>query len=151
MIDGVRVKALNVHCDERGRLMEILRSDDELFQGFGQVYLTTSYSGVVKAWHYHKKQTDHLVVVGGMARIALYDMREHSPTHGEVKEFFAGVHNPILVKVPPMVCHGYKCISEGEALIINVPTEVYDYKHPDEHRIPPYDPSIPFDWSRHDG
>jgi len=151
MIDGVCVKTLKVICDERGRLMEILRSDDDLFERFGQVYLTTAYPGVVKAWHYHHVQTDHLVVLRGMAKIALYDQREASPTHGEVNEFFVGEHNPILIKVPPMVCHGYKCISEHEVLVMNVPTELYKYDGPDEHRIPPQDPAIPYDWSRTDG
>ena len=60
MIAGVRTKQLTVHADERGRLMEILRRDDEVFVGFGQVYVTTVYPGIVKAWHYHKCQTDNL-------------------------------------------------------------------------------------------
>ena len=34
----------------------MLRSDDELFIKFGQVYMTTAYPGVVKAWHYHKNR-----------------------------------------------------------------------------------------------
>ena len=125
LIDGVCVKKLSVRCDERGRLMEILRSDDELFQRFGQVYLTTSYPGVVKAWHYHKKQTDHLVTINGMARIGLYDARKSSPTHDMVNDFFTGPHNPVLIKVPPMVFHGYKCIGEQEAMVLNIPTELY--------------------------
>ena len=41
MIEGVQVKKLRVIPDERGRLMEILRADDDIFLGFGQVYLTT--------------------------------------------------------------------------------------------------------------
>lgn len=151
MIDGVFIKPLTAHCDQRGRLMEILRSDDEIFERFGQVYLTTAYPGVVKAWHYHKKQTDHLVAISGMVRIGLYDMREDSPTFKQTLEVFAGDHNRVLVKVPPMVCHGYKCISEKEAMVLNVPTELYNYEEPDELRIAPDDPSIPFDWSRHDG
>ena len=151
LIDGVHIKKLSVHCDERGRLMEILRSDDELFQHFGQVYLTTAYPGVVKAWHYHRKQTDHLVAISGMVRIGLYDAREESPTHGLVNDFFAGTHNPILVKVPPMVFHGYKCVGEQEAMVLNVPTELFNYDEPDELRIAAHDPSVPFDWSRHDG
>ncbi len=65
MIDGVKVKALKVIPDERGRLMEMLRADDEIFLRFGQVYMTTAYPGAVKAWHYHKKQFDHFVVVPG--------------------------------------------------------------------------------------
>jgi len=79
MIDGVMVKQLRVLPDERGRLMEILREDDEIYMRFGQVYLTTGYPGVVKAWHYHKVQFDHFCVVKGMMKVVLYDSRDGSP------------------------------------------------------------------------
>jgi dTDP-4-dehydrorhamnose 3,5-epimerase len=151
MIEGVQVKKLRVMCDERGRLMEMLRNDDELFKGFGQVYLTSAYPGVVKAWHYHRKQWDHFVVVQGMMKVVLYDPRETSPTHGEVNEFFMGVHNPILLQIPPMVHHGFKCISDHEAVVINCPTEVYCYDDPDEYREDPHANDIPYDWQRKDG
>ncbi|MGB7060898.1 MAG: dTDP-4-dehydrorhamnose 3,5-epimerase family protein, partial [Candidatus Zixiibacteriota bacterium] len=123
MINGVAVKKLRVIPDERGRLMEILRSDDDLFSRFGQVYMTTAYPWVVKGWHYHKVQTDHLAVVKGMLKLVLYDNRDMSPTKGEINEFFLGEHNPVLVKIPPLVLHGFKCISEEEAVCINIPTE----------------------------
>ena len=42
MIEGVALKRLKVIPDERGRLMECLRSDDDLFIAFGQMYVTTS-------------------------------------------------------------------------------------------------------------
>ena len=145
MIEGARVKPLRVICDERGRLMEMLRSDDELFKGFGQTYLTTAYPGVVKAWHYHRKQWDHFAVVSGMMKVVLYDPREDSPTKGMVNEFFMGVHNMILLQIQPMVYHGFKCISDQEALVINVPTEVYEYKEPDEYRVNPHVNDIPYD------
>ncbi len=151
MIEGVAIKPLRVLCDERGRLMEMLRSDDALFKGFGQVYLTTAYPGAVKAWHYHRKQWDHFVVVAGMMKIVLYDPREGSPTKGQINEFFAGVHNPILLQIPPMVYHGFKCISEYEAVVINCPTEVYRYQDPDEYRVAPHGGEIPYDWARKDG
>jgi len=151
MIEGVKIKPLTAHCDERGRLMELLRSDEELFERFGQVYLTTAYPGVVKAWHYHHHQTDFFTAIHGMVKIALYDPREDSPTRGEVNEFFAGTYHPILVRIPARVYHGYKCISEYEAIMVNVPTNVYDHDKPDEHRIAPDDPSIPYNWERKDG
>ncbi len=150
MIDGVEVRRLRVMADDRGRLMEVLRSDDEIFQKFGQVYVTTAYPGVVKAWHYHAKQTDYLTVISGMAKIGLYDDREGSPTRGEVMEVCAGVHNPVIVKIPPMVCHGFKCISETECIVMNVPTEVYNRDEPDEHRRPAHDETVPLDWTRKD-
>jgi dTDP-4-dehydrorhamnose 3,5-epimerase len=151
MIEGVSIKKLKVIPDERGRLMEIFRRDDELFSGFGQVYMTTAYPGVVKGWHYHKKQDDNMAVVKGTMKIVLYDGREDSPTYREVNEFFAGEHNPILVHIPRYVYHGFKCVSPDEAIVINTPTEVYDYAQPDEFRVHPHDNDIPYDWGRKDG
>ena len=151
MIHGVKVKRLRVLPDERGRLMEILRNDDEMFGKFGQVYMTTAYPGVVKGWHYHKRQFDNMAVVKGMMKIVLYDGRKESETFGEVNEFFAGEHNPVLIHIPPFVYHGFKCISGDEAVVINTPTEPYDYNDPDEFRVHPHDNEIPYDWNRKDG
>ncbi len=151
LIAGVRLKPLRVIPDDRGRLMEMLRADDDLFIQFGQAYLTAAYPGVVKGWHYHKKQTDHFVVVRGMMKIVCYDDRKNSSTCGQVNEFFLGDHNPQLLQIPPLVWHGFKCISDHEALCINLPTETYDYKNPDEFRLPAHTKKIPYDWSRKDG
>lgn len=151
LIHGVRTKQLKVIPDERGRLMEILRCDDELFIKFGQAYLTAAYPGVIKAWHYHRQQIDHFVVVEGMMKIVLYDARQDSPTCGLINEFFMGDHNPMLLQIPNLVYHGFKCIGRNEAIVLNIPTEVYDYENPDEHRIDPHDGTIPYDWNRKDG
>jgi len=146
VINGVSTQKLRLIPDERGRLMEILRSDWPVFKKFGQVYMTTNYPGVVKAWHYHTKQTDMVACVKGMVKLVLFDGREGSPTHREVNEFFVGEHNPTLVVIPPGVYHGWKCISESESVVINCPDELFDYEHPDEHRAPYDDPNIPYDW-----
>ena len=151
MIDGVKVKKLRVIPDERGCLMEILRSDDDFFENFGQVYMTTAYPGVTKAWHYHKEQTDHMTVIRGMMKIVLYDDREDSPTKGELNEFFVGPRNPILVRIPKGLYHGFKCISPEEAVVINIPDKTYNYENPDEYRLDPHKNDIPYDWSRKDG
>ena len=150
MIDGVKIKKLKVIPDERGRLMEMLRCDDELFIKFGQVYMTTAYPGIVKGWHYHKKQMDNMVCVKGMMKVVLYDSRENSKTKGEINEFFIGIHNPTLVQIPNGVCHGFKCMGNEEAIIVNCPTEPYNYKEPDEFRIDPFDNDIPYDWHKVD-
>jgi len=151
MIEGVKTKKLKVIPDERGRLMEILRADDEVFEKFGQVYMTTTYPGVVKGWHFHKVQSDNVACMLGMIKLVLYDQREGSPTFNNITELYLGVHNPILVHIPAEVCHGWMCVSCEEAIIVNIPTEPYDYEHPDENRIDPHDNEIPYDWSRKDG
>ncbi len=151
MIEGVKIKQLKVLSDERGFLMEMLRCDDDFFQKFGQVYLTVAYPGAVKGWHYHKKQTDHFAVVSGMLKVVLYDIRDDSPTKGEVNEFFMGEKNPILLVIPPYVLHGMKGIGTEPGYLVNCPTEPYDYKNPDEYRVDPHDNDIPYDWARKDG
>lgn len=150
-IDGVKVKELMVIPDERGRLMEILRADDELFSKFGQVYMTTTLPGVVKAWHLHRLQTDNVCCVLGTIKLALYDDRDGSATKGKVDEFFLGRDNPILVQIPPGVYHGWKGVSIEEALIVNTVTEPYNYSQPDEYRLDAHQNDIPYDWARQDG
>ena len=146
MIAGLRVKPLRVIPDERNRLMEILRADEEIFEKFGQVYVTTAYPGVVKAWHYHKQQTDNFAVLKGMVKLVLYDQRKDSPTQGEVNKFFLGEHNPQLVQIPNLVLHGFKCVGAEEAVVINCPTEVYRYDAPDEFRLDPFSTEVPYNW-----
>jgi dTDP-4-dehydrorhamnose 3,5-epimerase len=146
MIEGVKTKNLRILTDERGWLAEVLRCDDEIFEKFGQVYATAAYPDVVKAWHMHKKQTDHLACIKGAAKLVLYDGRNGSKTKGEIDEFNFGEKNPLLVKVPPEVWHGFTAVGET-AIIVNVPTELYDYKNPDEHRLPPDTDKIPYRWN----
>ncbi|HXG56766.1 MAG TPA: dTDP-4-dehydrorhamnose 3,5-epimerase family protein [Vicinamibacterales bacterium] len=150
-IHGVQVKQLRAIPDERGWLMEILRRDEtDLLPTFGQVYVSATYPGVVKAWHYHKQQVDNFACVAGTVKLVLVDTREDSPTRGAVNEFFLGAHNPLLVQVPNLVYHGWKCISVEPSLVVNVPTEPYDRQSPDEHRIEPHG-TLPYDWTRKDG
>ncbi len=128
--------------------MEILRSDEPIFQKFGQVYMTTAYPGVAKAWHYHKLQDDHFTCISGVMRLALYDSREDSPTYKEINDFVVSLDNPILVKIPKLIYHGFKCVSDIEAIVINVPTMTYNYKVPDEYRLDAFDNDIPYDWNK---
>lgn len=149
-IAGVHVKPLRLIPDERGYLMEMLRADDPFFQKFGQCYISATYPGVVKAWHYHTVQVDHFVCVAGMVKLVLFDGRDDSPTRGAINEFFLGDQHRALVVVPNLVHHGWKCISPEMALVVNTPSEPYHYADPDEFRAAAHG-EIPYDWTRKDG
>ncbi|MHB0913501.1 MAG: dTDP-4-dehydrorhamnose 3,5-epimerase family protein [Armatimonadota bacterium] len=146
MIQGVEVRKLNANADERGCLTEILRSDDDIFEKFGQIYVSKNYPGVIRAWHYHRKQNDLWAVVKGMVKAVMYDARENSPTKGELQEIFMGEQNMILLKIPIGVMHGYKTIGAEPSLLLNLPTEAYDPKDPDEYRLPYDTDEIPYNW-----
>jgi dTDP-4-dehydrorhamnose 3,5-epimerase len=146
MIEGVEIKKLIRHADERGFLMEILRVDDPIFTNFGMAYVSMNYPGIVRAWHYHKKQDDYFVVVKGMAKVALYDMREGSATRGQVDEYYLGENNNIVLHIPVGVAHGYKTVGTEPSFLINFPSEPYNAQDPDEYRLPWDAEQIPYSW-----
>jgi dTDP-4-dehydrorhamnose 3,5-epimerase len=146
LIQGAAVRKLSAIHDDRGWLMEMLRSDWPEFENFAQSYITVCYPGVAKAWHYHKQQTDHFATVAGMSKIVLFDDRAGSPTHGLINEFISGERSPLLIKIPTYVWHGFAAVGPERTMIVNYPTRLYNYKEPDEFRKGSDDPSIPYSW-----
>ncbi|MHA1284731.1 MAG: dTDP-4-dehydrorhamnose 3,5-epimerase family protein [Promethearchaeota archaeon] len=146
LIKGVYIKKLNPILDERGYLQECFRSDWEIFQKFGQVYITVAFPNVVKAWHRHKIQTDNMICIKGNAKLVLYDGRENSPTYKKINEIFFGEKNPLLVSIPPNIWHGFKAIGNKMIIVLNIPTELYNYNNPDEYRLPYNTDEINYDW-----
>jgi len=146
MIEGLEIKKLKVNYDERGHLMEILRRDDKIFKKFGQVYITTVKKDIIKAWHYHKLQDDYFCCIYGKILLAVYDARKNSKTFGKLSKWVLSLENPKLIKIPALVYHGFKGLSEEEAIVINIPTKPYNRKNPDEYRVNPFDKNINFNW-----
>lgn len=156
MIDGVRIKQLKVRQDlpdleqkdvKPGFLMEILRSDEEIFKKFGQSTMTVAYKGTIKGFHIHEKQDDLWFMATGKALIVLYDGREGSSTKGETQTIYAGRDDYKLVVIPVGVVHGYKVLSEEPVMLIYHTTETYNAENPDEKRVALDDPIINFDWN----
>ena len=147
MIEGVVLKELETHSDDRGFFREIFRMTDDFFQeGFGQLSHSLVYPGVVKAWHAHRVQTQWNYIACGLVRVALHDTRPESPTYRETMEFLTGENQkPIVYSFPPGVAHGYRCIA-GPMHIIYITSGVYDLG--DEVKIPHNDPDIGYDWQR---
>ena len=147
MIEGVVLKELETHSDDRGFFREIFRMTDDFSQeGFGQLSHSLVYPGVVKAWHAHRVQTQWNYIACGLVRVALHDIRPESPTYRETMEFLTGENQkPIVYSFPPGVAHGYRCIA-GPMHIIYITSGVYDLG--DEVKIPHNDPDIGYDWQR---
>ena len=143
-IDGVQVSPLRMIADERGRVMQMLRSDDPSFQEFGEIYFSTIYPGAIKGWHLHQRMTLNYAVVIGMIKMVLYDDREESPTRGTLMELFIGEQNYQRVMVPPGVWNGFKGIGSLESIVANCATIPHD---PTEiSRLDPFSEKIPYSW-----
>lgn len=145
MIDGIVIKKLVTHNDDRGFFREIIRSTDDFFEaGFGQWSHSLMFNGVIKAWHYHKIQTDWWYICSGVLRVGLCDIREASPTYKQTMDFLMGDFQPAqVVKIPPGVAHGGKTV-QGPVHLLYVTSHTYNPQ--DEYRIAYNDPEIDFDW-----
>lgn len=144
MIKGVEVIPLQQIPDERGKVMHMLRIDDTHFQGFGEIYFSVVYPGVIKGWHLHRRMTLNYAVVSGMVKLVLYDPREDSTTKGQMEELFIGEDNYVLAKIPPGIWNGFKGIGVKPAIVANCATIPHD---PDEIvRRDPFSKEIPYDW-----
>jgi len=145
MIDGVEIKKLKTFYDERGFFREIIRNTDSIFnEGFGQWSHSLMYDGIIKAWHYHKKQVDWWYVCCGVLRVGLCDLRQDSHTYKQTADFYLGdFQTAQLMKIPPWVAHGCKVI-QGPVHLFYITSS--EYNPDDEFRIVYNDPEIDFDW-----
>ena len=149
MIEGVELKELFIRPDDRGMFTEVLKGTDDVVDvhPFAQISHTSTYPGVIKAFHWHRHQTDYWYCVSGNIRAGLVDLREGSPTVGQQMSIGLGEWGRKVLQIPPGVAHGYQVLGNMPAQLIYYTTKPYDADHPDEERIPWDDPSLDFDWA----
>ncbi|MFQ5946103.1 MAG: dTDP-4-dehydrorhamnose 3,5-epimerase family protein [Anaerolineae bacterium] len=146
MIQGVEIKELVDHADERRVFREIIRATDGFFEeGFGQLSYARINPGVAVAWHVHKTQVDWWYVPIGTLKVVLHDSRENSPTAGQIDELILGPeYGHRVIKIPAGVAHGYKAIG-GMTHLFYLTSSPYNPE--EEGRIPHDDPAIGYDWA----
>ena len=148
LIHGVVVQPYALWPDDRGYFLEVARIHQGLAAQFPaestQVSAALSYPGTVKAFHFHRHQTDLWVPVAGALQIALVDLRKQSPTFGARNTMYVGSLRPWQILVPPGIGHGYKVIGTEPSVLVYVTNRFYDPQ--DEGRIPYDDPGIHYDW-----
>jgi dTDP-4-dehydrorhamnose 3,5-epimerase len=128
-IGGVVMKELTPFLDGRGDVTELWSLP--WVEKFNldhpkHIYQSATDFGVIKAWHMHQIHTDQFTVTRGKLQVTLVDIREESPTFGHLNTVFMGSLRPRLLKIPPLVLHGWKALTEPEVLVVNLQTETYD-------------------------
>ena len=143
-IDGVRLNRLLTREDKRGDLTVLISDLNEVIAPVPHAYLVTAAPGSIRAWVYHKRQSDRLAYTNGSMRVVLYDLRPQSPTYRELNVIDVGGSNRVLLTIPPEVVHGVQNRGLTAATFLNMPTRAYDPAHPDKSRLPYNHPSIPY-------
>jgi dTDP-4-dehydrorhamnose 3,5-epimerase len=148
LIADVQIKQFPLWPDDRGYFLEIARLGEGLVSQFPpettQVSAAVNYPGIIKAFHYHRFQTDYWVPVAGLLQVVLVDLRTDSKSFGAKNTIYVGALRPWQLLIPPGVAHGYKVIGEHPSTLVYVTNRIYNPK--DEGRIPYSDTSISYDW-----
>lgn len=127
IIEGIQVRQLKVHHDERGWLAEIYRDDQiDLAIRPAMAYISLTQPGLARGPHAHRDQTDCFAFPGpSVYRITLWDNRRESPTYETMMTITAGEGNPLVLVVPPGVVHAYKNIGNVPGPVLNLPNRLY--------------------------
>ena len=148
LIVDVEIEPFPMWPDDRGHFLEIARLGEGLVADYpatsSQVSAALNYPGIIKAFHYHRYQTDYWVPAAGMLQVALVDLRRGSRTFGVKNTLYIGTLRPWQLLIPPGIGHGYKVIGEQPSMLVYITNRLYDPK--DEGRIAHNDPSIQYDW-----
>lgn len=148
LIADVQIKPFSLWPDDRGYFLEVARMHQGLVADFPaestQVSAALNYPGIIKAFHFHKFQTDFWVPSCGLLQVTLVDLRLSSRTYGVKNTLYVGNLRPWQILIPPGVAHGYKVIGETPSVLVYVTNRTYDPS--DEGRIPHNDTAIAYDW-----
>jgi dTDP-4-dehydrorhamnose 3,5-epimerase len=144
LIEGVRLRRLLPNRDGRGNLTVLLSDLYAPEDVTPHVYLVTAAARSIRAWVYHKRQSDRLAFTQGDIRVVLYDLRPESPTYGILNVLDVGEANRLQLTIPPFVVHAVQNRGDQDAQFINMPTRAYDPAHPDKSRLPADHPGIPY-------
>ena len=148
-IDGVQVIPQKRIIDQRGGIMHMQKASDEIFKGFGEIYFSFAFPGVIKAWHVHSRMYVNNCVISGLAKLVCYDLRPESATRGNIMEIYLGRENYCTVQIPPGIANGYTPIGNETAVLANCASIPHD---PDEiSYIDPLSDAISYDWSQKHG
>jgi dTDP-4-dehydrorhamnose 3,5-epimerase len=146
-IDGVIVREVLHVPRDHGVITEMFRPEwDPTGLPIIHIYQSRLFPGAIGAWSCHAKTVDRLFVNQGHLKIVLYDGREASKSFGRVVELYAGDSRPGFAVIPSGVWHGLQNLGSSDALIVNFPTNAYDYEDPDHYRLPYDSPEIPYTW-----
>jgi dTDP-4-dehydrorhamnose 3,5-epimerase len=148
LIAEVVIEPFPVWPDDRGYFLEVARLGQGLVADFpaasSQVSAALNYPGIIKAFHFHRFQTDFWVPTAGLLQVALVDLRRSSPTFGSKNTLYIGALRPWQLLIPPGVAHGYKVIGEQPSVLVYITNRNYNPK--DEGRIAYNHSSIAYDW-----
>lgn len=105
--DGVVVRDLTSHRDDRGCLTEVFRASWVPDGAFLQWNFVDSEANALRGVHVHPVHADYLVTIQGLLMLGLHDLRKWAPTYGVACLIKLSGTRMQSVLIPPGVAHGF--------------------------------------------
>lgn len=120
-----KIKKLKVHKDERGWLVELLKSN-ELEEPVRQIHITSIKPGCVRGNHYHSKRIEWFFLIVGEAKVFLQDIKTKKRIFFKLSE-----KEPKVITIYPYISHAVKNTGKNTAYLVAAQSDIYDPKCPD--------------------
>lgn len=141
--DGVRLRELTPHDDDRGRFTELHRGSWDIgVDRPAQWNAVRSQPGVLRGVHCHGRHDDYLTVVAGKVAVGLRDLRDGSPTEGLACCVTMDADAPSGLSIPHGVAHGFLFLTEA----IHVYAVTHEFDPTDELGCRWDDPALEIPW-----
>lgn len=105
--EGVRVRELNPHRDDRGSFTELHRLEWDTEIEPVQWNAVRTNAEVLRGVHVHPTHDDYLIVFGGHASVGLADLREGAPADRSACVVTLDSEAPVGLTIPNGVAHGF--------------------------------------------
>lgn len=125
----IDIRKIDVKKDERGWLIEAIKSNDVGGMPFGLIHVTKAKPGYTRGGHLHKRKKEWFCVIKGEGELFLRDLKS-----GEEKSFILGENDMSLIGIPPNIFHSIKNIGKEDMYLIAYVNEDFDPKDPDTYR-----------------
>jgi dTDP-4-dehydrorhamnose 3,5-epimerase len=145
LIEGVSIRDVPTHTDERGSVVEIY----DPRWGWHPAPMVFAHSftirpGFVKGWGLHETHEDRYFILFGDMELVLFDPRPDSSTYGKVGKILMSETSRRLVNIPALVWHAEHNIGSKDVVVIDLPTKPYNHAAPDKYRLPIDTDLIPY-------
>jgi dTDP-4-dehydrorhamnose 3,5-epimerase len=124
MIKDVIITKLGVFNSPGGCVMHGMKKTSVGYAGFGEAYFSKIDGGAIKAWKRHKNMTLNLVVPVGEIKFVLFDDRD--VLNNQFQEVTISKGNYYRLTIPSMVWVGFKGMSSGGSMLLNIASIEHD-------------------------
>jgi dTDP-4-dehydrorhamnose 3,5-epimerase len=138
-LDDILVTPLKRIPTVGGDVLHALKKTDAGFDGFGEIYFSWVEQGAIKAWKYHKRMTMNLVVPVGEVSFVFHLTNPKNNFRTEN----IGEGRYVRLTVPPGIWFGFKGLTSGYSLLMNV----IDLEHDPDEVLRKETSEFNYDWS----